>query len=194
MELMVRKYLTVVEEIHKDGLKETEKKNRKAAAAAVIQNPFAGEYVEDLSLFYEWSEELARILTRKAIAAAGMDKTEVESYGKAAVVGGRGELEHAAACLHPKLGKPFREEINGGKSIIPSAKKMGFPGCSIDVPLHHKEAAYVRSHYDAIEVRVHDAPRDNEIVVILAVTDSGRPHPRIGGLTKDEIQGEDGLR
>jgi len=194
VELEVRKYVTLTEEVLKDGEKKTDVVNKRAAAAAVVHNPYAGQYVEDLSQYYEWSAELARTLTRKALQAGGIDKTEVENYGKAAVVGGNGELEHAAAWLHPKLGKPFREEVNGGKSIIPSAKKMGFPGCAIDVPLHHKDAAYVRSHYDAIEVRVHDAPRDDEIVVILAVTDCGRPHPRIGGLQKDEIKGEDGLK
>ena len=194
MEMKIRKIYTVVEEIKKDGCKEVEKVNKRAAAAAVIENPFAGRYEEDLSLFYGWSEELAVILTRRALEAAGIDKSEVESYGKAAIVGGAGELEHAAALLHPKLGRPFREEVGGGKAIIPSAKKMGFPGCAIDVPLHYKDAAFVRSHFDAMEVRVPDAPRDNEIVVVLAVTNCGRPHPRVGGLTKEEAKCEDGLR
>lgn len=194
MNVEIRKYYTVVEEIKKDGCKEIEKTQKRAAAAAVLKNPFAGKYEEDLSLLSEWSVELAKILTKKALKAAGIEKGNVESYGKAAIVGGNGELEHAAACLHPKLGKPFREEIGGGKSIIPSAKKMGYPGCAIDIPLHYKDAAFVRTHFDAIEVRVPDAPRDDEILLILAVTDSGRPHPRIGGLKKEEIKGDDGLR
>lgn len=195
MDIKIRKFYTFVEEIKSDGGKEIEGKlHKRAAAAVVIKNPFAGMFVEDLSPLTEWSVEIAPVLTQKAIAAAGMDKTEVESYGKAAIVGGNGELEHAAALLHPKLGKPFRDEVNGGKAIIPSAKKMGYPGCAIDVPLHFKDAAFVRSHFDAMEVRVPDAPRDNEIVLILSVTNCGRPHPRVGGLTKEEAKCEDGLR
>ncbi len=194
MDYEIRKYYLTIEESFRDGEKPLEKPLKKAAAAVVFKNPFAGKYVEDLTLLYQWSEELAPLLTNKALQAAGIDKTAVESYGKAAIIGCKGELEHAAAVLHPKLGKPFREEVNGGKSIIPSAKKMGFPGCAIDVPLHHKDAAYVRSHFDAMEVRLPDAPRDDEILLIIAVTDGGRPHPRIGGLKKEEITGEDGLK
>ena len=123
-----------------------------------------------------------------------MDSTEVESYGKAAIIGGNGELEHGAALLHPTLGKPFRAAIGGGKALIPSAKKMGYPGAAIDVPLGYKDAAFVRSHFDAMEVRVPDAPRDNELVLILSITNCGRPHPRIGGLQKEEAKCEDGLR
>lgn len=195
MVVKIRKFYTFVEEIKRDGEKEIEgKTHKRAAAAVVIENPFAGKYVEDLSPLTEWSVEIAPILTKKALAAAGMDKTEVESYGKAAIVGGNGELEHAACILHPKLGKPFRQEVNGGKAIIPSSKKMGYPGCTIDVPLHYKDAAFVRTHFDAMEVRVPDAPRDNEIVLVLAITNCGRPHPRVGGLTIEEAKCEDGLR
>ncbi len=195
MDIKIRKFYTFVEEITSDGGKKIEGKlHKRAAAAVVIENPFAGKYVEDLSQLTEWSVEIAPVLTKKALAAAGMDKTEVESYGKAVIVGGNGELEHAAAILHPKLGKPFREEVNGGKAIIPSAKKMGYPGCTIDVPLHFKDAAFVRSHFDAMEVRIPDAPRDNEIVLTLVVTNCGRPHPRVGGLTKEEAKCEDGLK
>jgi hypothetical protein len=129
-----------------------------------------------------------------AVEALGISPEQAESYGKAAIVGSHGELEHAAAILHPKLGKPFRESLAGGKSIIPSAKKMGIPGTEIDVPVHFKDAAFVRTHFDAMPVRVQDAPRADEIVVILVVTDSGRPLPRVGGLTKDEAKKEDGLR
>ena len=147
MEIKIRKFYTFVEEIKSDGGKEIEGKlHKRAAAAVVIENPFAGKYVEDLTPLIDWSVEIAPVLTRKALAAAGMDKTEVESYGKAAIVGGNGELEHAAALLHPKLGKPF-EKVNGGKAIIPSLED-GYPGCTIDVPLHFKDAAFVRSHFD----------------------------------------------
>ena len=114
--------------------------------------------------------------------------------GKAAIVGENGEREHAAAILHPKLGKPFRDSVSRGLALIPSAKKVGGMGTEIDVPINFKDAAFVRSHFDAMAVRVDDAPRVDEIVVALVVTDCGRPHPRIGGLKKEEAKMEDGLR
>ncbi|MCR1899430.1 amino acid synthesis family protein [Irregularibacter muris] len=195
MELKIRKYYTVVEEIKKDGLKEVEGKEHKRVTIAVVaENPFAGKYVEDLSPLSDWAESMGLELVEKALKAAGIDQSEAESYGKAAIVGGNGELEHAAALLHPSLGKPFRDGLGGGKAIIPSAKKMGYPGCAIDVPVHYKDAAFVRTHFDAMEVRVPDAPRDNELVLILTVTNCGRPHPRVGGLEISGIKGEDGLR
>ncbi len=190
----VRKIYTFLEEIHADGVKRLAKPVRKTAAAAVFKNPFAGKYVEDLSLLYDWSAELGEILTKKAVTALGIKAEEVESYGKAAIVGEGGELEHCAAILHPALGKPLRENVGGGKAIIPSAKKLGFPGAAIDVPLHFKNAAFVRTHFDAMEVRLPDAPRADELVLIIAITDSGRPFARIGGLTTNEVKGEDGLR
>lgn len=192
--LEVRKMYTVVEETCADGGRVLDKPHRKAAAMAVFKNPFAGKYQEDLSLLYRWSEELGVALTKRAVAALGIAPEEVESYGKGAIVGENGELEHCAALMHPALGKPMRTNVGGGKAIIPSAKKLGYPGVSIDVPLHYKNAAFVRSHFDAIEVRVPDAPRANELVLIVAVTDSGRPLARVGGLTVDEAKGEDGLR
>ena len=125
---------------------------------------------------------------------AGDRAGAAQSYGKAAIVGEAGELEHAAAILHPKLGAPLRKAVEKGAALVPSAKKRGGLGTAIDVPLGHKDAAFVRSHFDAMEARVPDAPRPAEIVVAVVVTDSGRPHPRIGGLTVAEIKGEDGLR
>ena len=190
----IRKMYLFVEETHADGVKKLAKPTRKAAAAVVFKNPFADRYQEDLSLLYDWSEKLGETLTQKAVAALGIKPEEVESYGKAAIVGERGELEHCAAVLHPKLGKPLRDNVGGGKAIIPSAKKLGYPGAAIDVPLHFKNAAFVRSHFDAMEVRLPDAPRADEIVLIVAVTDAGRPFARIGGLTVAEVKGEDGLR
>lgn len=192
--MKIRKLMTLVEETLQEGGQDLPKRTRKAAAVAVIQNPFAGKYQEDLSELMDVGEKLGEILGNRAVAALGVEGDEIESYGKAAVVGAAGELEHAAAILHPKLGKPFREAVGGGKAIIPSAKKMGGLGTAIDVPLHYKDAAFVRTHYDAMEVRVPDAPRVDEILVALVVTDSGRPLPRIGGLQKEEIKGEDGLR
>lgn len=193
-EAEVRKLYVMVEETHADGVKKLEKPVRKAAAAAVFKNPFVDKYEADLTLLYTWSETLGEMLTKKAVQVLRINPEAVESYGKAAMVGERGELEHCAAVLHPKLGKPLRDNVGGGKSIIPSAKKLGYPGVAIDVPLHFKNAAFVRTHFDAMEVRLPDAPRADEIVLIVVVTDGGRPFPRIGGLTAEEVKGEDGLR
>lgn len=187
----VRKIVTIIEEIFADGEKETEPPLKKVAVLGIIKNPYAGVYQEDLTLLIDLGEEMGRILANKAVAALGR---EVESYGKAAIVGEKGELEHAAALLHPKLGTPLREAVGGGKAIIPSAKKIGGMGVTIDIPLHYKDAAFVRSHFDAMTVCVPDAPKSDEIVVGIAITDGGRPHPRVGGLTKEEAKKEDGLR
>ena len=161
---------------------------------AVIENPFAGQYVEDLSDLMEIGEQLGGLLGTRAVEALGIKPAQAESYGKAALVGVDGELEHAAAILHPKLGAPLRKAVEKGAALVPSSKKRGGPGQVLDVPLGHKDAAYVRSHFDGMEVQISDAPRANEILVAVAVTDSGRPLPRVGGLTKDEARGEDGLR
>jgi hypothetical protein len=142
----------------------------------------------------EIGEELGQLLAERAVAALCIPGNSVESYGKAAAVGENGELEHAAAILHPKLGMPVRKVLGKGAALIPSSKKCGGLGVALDIPLGHKDASFVRSHFDGMEVRIADAPRANEIVVALAVTDSGRPLPRVGGLTKDQIKGEDGLR
>ncbi len=190
----IRKFVTIVEETRREAGRDVSPPVRRAAALAVIKNPFAGRYVEDLAELMEAGAELGRILGERAVAALGIEPERAESYGKGAIVGSEGELEHAAAILHPKLGAPFRATVGGGKAIIPSAKKMGVPGTELDVPLHYKDAAFVRSHFDAMPVRVYDAPRPDEIVVALVVTDSGRPLPRVGGLTKDEAKKEDGLR
>jgi hypothetical protein len=190
----VRKYVTVVEETVVEGGKKVNPPTRKAASIAVIKNPFAGKYVEKLDELIDVGEELGDVLGKRAVEALKIPPKSAESYGKAAIVGSDGELEHAAAILHPKLGTPLREAVGGGKAIIPSAKKIGGPGTEIDVPLHYKDAAFVRSHFDAMSVRIQDAPRSDEIVVAIVVTSSGRPHPRIGGLKKEEAKKEDGLR
>lgn len=194
MKAQIRKLLTVVEETSKEMGRAVDPPTRKAAAIAVIANPFAGTFADSLEALIDIGEELGDLLGRRAVAALGIKPGDAESYGKAAIVGEAGELEHAAAILHPKLGKPLRAAVERGAALVPSAKKMGAPGASIDVPLGHKDAAYVRSHFDAMEVRVGDSPRANEILVAVVVTDSGRPIPRIGGLTKDQIEGKDGLR
>ena len=190
----IRKIITVVEEIHSEANKAVSPPARKAAAVAVIRNPYAGRYVDDLSLLIDYGEQLGAMLGERAVTALGIPKEKAENYGKGAIVGLDGELEHLHAILHPKLGKPLRDQVGGGKAIIPSSGKQGTAGASLDVPLHYKDAAFVRSHYDAMEIQVPDAPRNDEIVVIIVVSDSGRPLPRIGGLTKDAIKGEDGLR
>lgn len=194
MKAEIRKIVTFVEETHREMDKGIVPPTRRAAAVAVINNPFAGKYVEDLTPLMEIGEELGKLLTEKAVAALGIDGGRAESYGKAAAVGENGELEHAAAILHPKMGTPVRKVLEKGAALIPSSKKRGGLGCVLNVPLGHKDAAYVRSHFDGIEVQINDAPRANEIMVAIAVTDSGRPLPRVGGLTKDQAKGEDGLR
>ena len=190
----IRKLVVTVEETHREAGKGVNPATRKAAAIAVIANPYAGKYVEDLTPLMDIGEELGGLLAKRAIAALGIEGGKAESYGKAAIVGEGGELEHAAAILHPKMGKPVREVLVKGAALIPSAKKLGGMGTPIDVPLGHKDAAFVRSHFDGMEVRLADAPRAGEILVAIVVTDSGRPLPRVGGLQKHEIKGEDGLR
>ena len=194
MKAKIRKIAVFVEETRREMERVIDPPARRAAAVAVIENPFAGKYVEDLSELTTIGEELGELLTQRAVAALGIDGPSVESYGKAAAVGENGEIEHAAAILHPKLGTPVRKVLGKGAALIPSSKKRGGPGVVLDVPLGHKDAAYVRSHFDGMEVRLNDAPRANEIMVAIAVTDSGRPLARVGGLTKEQIKGEDGLR
>jgi hypothetical protein len=191
---MIRKLLTVIEETHSEAGRPVAPPGRKAAAIAVIANPFAGRYGADLAELIETGERLGALLGARAVAALGIAPGEAQSYGKGAIVGEDGELEHAAAILHPKLGAPLRRAVGKGAALVPSAKKRGGMGAAIDVPLGHKDAAYVRSHFDAMEVRVADAPRRDEIVVVVVVTDSGRPLPRTGGLTHEEAEGVDGLR
>ncbi len=192
--MKIRKIVTSVEEVNIEMGQPLEKPLRKAAAIAVIENPFAGKYVEDLTPLIDASVELGDMLTKRAVAALGIAPHEVESYGKGVIVGENGELEHAAALMHPKLGTPMRGNIGGGKALIPSAKKVGGIGTALDVPLGFKDAAFVRSHFDAMEVRVSDGPRANEIALAVVVTSGGRPLARVGGLKKEEAKCEDGLR
>ncbi len=191
-DIMVLRTLALVDDRQFEVGQELSEPIRRVIVAAVLSNPYAGRYVEDLAPFIEASKVLAKQLSERAVAL--LDGVEVHSYGKGVIVGTSGELEHAAALLHPALGAPLREACGGGKSIIPSAKKRGGPGCTLDIPLHHRNAAFVRSHFDAVELRVPDGPAADELVLAVAVTDGGRPLPRVGGLTVDEIVGEDGLR
>ncbi|WP_298213353.1 amino acid synthesis family protein [Acidovorax sp.] len=194
MPAKIRKIIVQTDEVRVDMGREVQPPVRKALAMAVIENPCAGRYVENLDELVAIGEELGALLGERCVQALGIAPGQAQSYGKAAIVGEAGELEHAAAILHPKLGAPLRVAVEKGAALVPSSKKIGGLGTAIDVPLGHKDAAYVRSHFDAMEARVADAPRTNEIVVAIVVTDGGRPLARIGGLQVSEIKGVDGLR
>jgi hypothetical protein len=191
-EIVVRRTQIVVDEKRVEIGRDLDRPVRRVVAAAVLGNPFTDRYVDDLEPLIEASKWLAAELAGRAVAQ--LDGDEVHSYGKGVIVGTGGELEHAAALMHPALGAPLRAACGGGKSIIPSAKKIGGPGCTLDIPLHHRNAAFVRTHFDAVELRIPDGPAADELVLAVAVTNGGRPHPRVGGLTVEEIVGEDGLR
>lgn len=172
----IRKIIVLVDEVLRELDQPVKPPVRKAVAAAVIENPFAGRYIEDLAPLISAGEYLGRLLGERAFSALG---ETVHSYGKAAIVGVRGELEHAAALLHPRLGKPLREVVGGGAAIIPSATKRAGPGAAIDIPLHFKDDEWSFDHFDAIEFSVPDAPSDDEIVLAIAVTNRGRPLARV---------------
>jgi hypothetical protein len=189
----VRKIISFIEETHVEAGQPVSPPTRRAVAAAVIVNPFAGQFDLDLTLLMEIGEEMGEELSRRALSLLGVAGERIESFGKAAAVGEDGELEHAAALLHPRLGAPVRRLIGHAPALIPSSKKRCGPGAAFDVPLGHVVAAKVRSHFDGIEVRIPDAPRAAEIVLAVALTDSGRPLPRVGGLLLAEVKGADGL-
>jgi hypothetical protein len=190
----IRKIVVQLEEVYREAGRPVAPPTRRALAIAVIANPYSGRWSENLDELVAIGAELGELLGAKCVASLGIAPAVTESYGKAAIVGERGEIEHAAAILHPDFGAPLRRAVGGGAALIPSAKKIGGLGCSIDVPLGHKNAAFVRSHFDAIEARISDAPRSDEIVVAIAVSEGGRPLARIGGLQKTQIVGADGLR
>ncbi|MEY3517868.1 MAG: hypothetical protein RLZ89_728 [Pseudomonadota bacterium] len=194
MKSQIRKIIVQVDEVLQEAGQAVNPPTRRALAMAVIANPYAGKFSDNLDILMDIGEELGGLLGERCVKALGIKPEEAQSYGKAAIVGEAGELEHAAAILHPKLGAPLRKAVSKGAALVPSAKKQGTLGTAIDVPLGHKDAAFVRSHFDAMEARVSDAPRANEIVVAVVVTDSGRPQARTGGLQVQEIVGQDGLR
>ena len=189
--MRIRKLVTWVEETLCEMERDVSPPIRRAVAVAVVHNPFAGRYQADLSQLITAGEALGGMLAQKALAALA---APAEGFGKAAIVGEAGELEHAAALLHPKMGAPVRATLGGGAALIPSAKKRAGMGATIDIPLGHKDAAFVRSHFDAIEARITDAPMADEIMLCLALASGGRPLPRVGGLGVAEIEGRDGLR
>lgn len=190
----IRKTQVIVETTHSEMGRPVDPPTRKACAIAVIANPCAGGFSDSLAELEEIGAELGGLLGEMCVKALGIAPEQAQSYGKAAIVGENGEWEHAAAILHPKLGAPLRKAVEKGAALVPSVKKLGGQGARIDVPLGHKDAAYVRSHFDGMEVGLPDAPRANEILVAVAVTDSGRPFPRVGGLTHEQAEGKDGLR
>ena len=192
-EVALRKRVIVVEEIFHEGGPARGKPLRRAAALAVIRNPFAGKYVHEIADFMQDLNPLGLEMAKTAVAALGGDPKSVEGYGKGAIVGQAGELEHGA-LWHVPGGYAMREVLGGAKAIVASTKKVGGPGTRLDVPITHINASYVRSHFDAMEVGIADAPRADEILLALVMTTGARVHARVGGLKASEIRGEDGLR
>jgi hypothetical protein len=192
-EVVVRKKLTCIEEIFHEGGPVAATPLRRAAALAVIRNPFAGSYVASIEGFMDDLKPLGLEMARTLVAALGGDPKVVEGYGKGAIVGSAGEIEHGA-LWHVPGGYAMREILGGAKAIVASTKKVGGPGTRLDLPITHINASYVRSHFDAMEVGINDAPRADEILLALVMTTGPRVHARVGGLRASEIKGEDGLR
>jgi amino acid synthesis protein len=192
-EVSVRKTAMVVEDIYHEGGPRSRTPLRRAAALAVIRNPFAGAYVENIAPFMDDLNPLGLEMAKSLVAALGGDAKTIEGYGKGAIVGASGEIEHGA-LWHVPGGYAMREILGGAKAIVSSTKKVGSPGARLDVPVTHIHASYVRSHFDAMEVGLADAPRADEIVLALVMTTGPRVHARVGGLKASEIKGEDGLR
>jgi hypothetical protein len=189
----IRKFVTLVEEIFHEGGPVAAKPLKQGACLAVIRNPYAGRYEQDILPLMEDLRPLGLEMSKRLVAAIGVSPKQVEGYGKGAIVGEAGELEHGA-LWHAPGGYAMREVLGGAKAIVPSTKKVGGPGARLDVPITHVNASYVRSHFSAIEVGLADAPRADEILLVLAMTTGPRVHDRAGGLKASEIKGEDGLR
>ena len=192
-DVLLRKRVIIVEEIFHEGGPIGTTPLMRGAILAVIANPFAGRYVEDIAEFMDDLKPLGLAMARQLVAALGGDPTMIEGYGKGAIVGAAGELEHGA-LWHVPGGYGMREILGGAKAIVPSTKKVGGPGARLDIPVTHINASYVRSHFDAMEVGIPDAPRADELVFALVMTNGPRIHARVGGLAASEIKGEDGLR
>jgi hypothetical protein len=193
MPIDVRKIALCTEEIHHDNGPRLDRPLRKGWIAAVVRNPFAGHYEPDIVGMMEELKPLGLECSRRLIEALGGDPKAVEAYGKGAIVGAAGEIEHCA-LWHVPGGYAMREMLGQALAIVPSAAKIGPIGCPIDLPIHHVNAAYVRSHFDAMTVVVPDAPRADEILFALTMTTGGRPHARVGGLKASEIAKWDGQR
>jgi hypothetical protein len=189
--MQIRKVLSFVDEARSEAGHPADPPLRKVAAVAVIKNPYAGRYEADLTPLVEASGALAKELSEMALAL--LKPYAVESYGKAAIIGLGGEQEQGVALLTTVFGNIIRETAGGGKAWISSLTKRAAPGSTIDVPLAHKDALYVRSHYDGITITMPDAPLADEIAIICAYANRGRLNARVGGLAKHEIKGIDGL-
>ena len=192
-EVRVRKKVIIVEDIFHEGGPVAAVPQRRGAALAVIHNPFARSYVENITEFMEDLKPIGLSMATSLLAALGGNPRSVEGYGKGAIVGTAGEIEHGA-LWHVPGGYAMRDLLGGAKAIVPSTKKVGSPGTRLDVPVTHINASYVRSHFDAMEVGINDAPRADEILLVLVMTTGARVHARVGGLKASEIKGEDGLR
>ncbi|NVK35039.1 MAG: amino acid synthesis family protein [Rhodobacteraceae bacterium] len=190
----IRKLVTFSETIEREFDQMVVPPAVRVCCCAIIENPYAGRYVADLEDLVTIGAEMGSLLAERCLQVSGLSASSIQSFGKAAMVGENGEIEHAAAVLHPALGAPLRNVLGGGKALVPSSKKMGGPGDTLDVPLGHKDAAYVRSHFDGMPVRIADGPRANELLIAVALSPTGRPLPRVGGLKHEEISGEDGLK
>lgn len=192
-EVVIRKRQIQIEEIFHEGGPRASVPLKRGAALTVIRNPYAGRYVEDIAPFMKDLEPLGIAMAKALVDALGGDPKLIQGYGKGAIVGGAGELEHGA-LWHVPGGYAMREALGEARAMVPSAKKVGGPGTRLDVPITHVNASYVRSHFDAMEVGMADAPRADEILLALVMTTGSRIHARVGGLKADEIKGEDGLR
>ncbi len=189
----IRKKIIILEEILHEGGPPAATPLKRGAIVSVIKNPFAGRYVEDIAFFMKDLEPLGLSMAHELVGALGGDPKRVEGYGKGAIVGTAGELEHGA-LWHAPGGYAMRAVLGDAKAIVASTKKVGGPGTKLDVPVTHINASYVRSHFDAFEVGVTDAPRADEMALILVMTTGSRIHARVGGLAASQIKGEDGLR
>jgi len=193
MEVELRKFHSTVEEIFHEGGPRAARPLRRAGLLAAIRNPYAGRYEPDILPFMEALNGLGVTMAERLVALLGGDPKLVEGYGKGAIVGAAGEIEHGA-LWHVPGGYAMRRVLGDAKAIVPSTKKVGGPGARLDVPVTHINASYVRSHFDAMELGMPDAPHADELVVALVMTTGPRVHARVGGLKASEIKGEDGLR
>ncbi len=191
-DLILRKTVLSVEEIFHEGGPVPDKPQRRAAALAIIENPFAGRYVEDIQPFMEDLKPLGLQMAQRLVDTLGGPE-QVQGYGKGTIVGEAGELEHGA-LWHAPGGYAMRQLLDNSNAIVPSTKKVGGVGARLDVPITHINASYVRSHFDAMEVGCNDTPRAGELVLVLVMSTGARIHNRAGGLDAADIKGEDGLR
>jgi hypothetical protein len=192
-DVVLRKRALIIEEIFHEGGPPAAVPLKRGAALAVIHNPFAGRYVEEIAHFMKDLEPLGLEMARLLLAGLGGDAKAIQGYGKGAIVGAAGEIEHGA-LWHAPGGYAMREVLGGAKAIVPSTKKVGGPGTRLDVPVTHIDASYVRSHFDAMEIGLSDAPKADELLFVLVMTTGARVHNRAGGLKAADIKGEDGLR